>query len=76
MARAYRARFPHRRNNDGTFDSICPDCSLSVARGLRTEAELVPFEALHDCPISYLAERGVLRDRSKNNGDDPLAAAS
>ena len=43
------AMFPHRQNDDGTFDSICPDCFSTVARGLHTERQLVAFEEEHVC---------------------------
>jgi hypothetical protein len=76
MPRQPRQKYTHRRNNDETYDSICAGCFLTVARGLRAEEDLVCFEAQHDCPISFLAERGVLRDRLKENDDDSLAEAS
>jgi hypothetical protein len=41
--------FPHRPNEDGTYDSICPVCVRTVARGM-TEAKLVESELLHKCP--------------------------
>jgi len=40
--------FPHRRNNDGTYDSICDTCFVTVAR-VKLETDLVPFEARHVC---------------------------
>jgi hypothetical protein len=43
------AMFPHRQNDDGTFDSICPYCFSTVARGLHTERQLVAFEEEHVC---------------------------
>lgn len=76
MPKAYRAKFRRRRNNDGTYDSICPACFLSVGRGLKTELELACVEAEHDCPIVFLGEREGLRGHSKNKGDDALADAS
>ena len=51
------AMFPHRQNEDGTFDSICPDCFSTVARGLRTERQLVAFEEEHVCQIDSSAEQ-------------------
>ena len=41
-------RFPHRKNDDGTFDSICPVCFRTVARAHREE-ELTESERNHSC---------------------------
>ncbi len=51
--------FPHRQNEDGTFDSICPDCFSTVVRGLYTESQLAEFEDQHACYSDLSAERGV-----------------
>jgi hypothetical protein len=40
--------FPHRRNEDGSFDSICPGCYQTVATEAN-EAELSRFEREHVC---------------------------
>jgi hypothetical protein len=40
--------FPHRRNPDGTYDSICPSCYQTVDRQL-VEADLHAQEMLHVC---------------------------
>jgi hypothetical protein len=49
--------FPHRRDKDGLYDSICPTCFATVARS-KPEAEMVELELAHVCNSSYLAERG------------------
>jgi hypothetical protein len=41
--------YPHRPNEDGTYDSICPTCTRTVAREM-SEANLVEAETLHKCP--------------------------
>jgi hypothetical protein len=43
---------PHRQNTDGTFDSICPVCSLMLGTRDR-EADLVEVERQHTC-IQFL----------------------
>jgi hypothetical protein len=48
MAQGPRIIFPHRRNGDGTYDSICPHCFVTVARQ-RDEASLKEAEASHIC---------------------------
>jgi hypothetical protein len=59
MSAERMAMFPHRQNEDGTFDSICPDCFSTVARGLHTESQLAEFEDQHACHSDSLAEQGV-----------------
>jgi hypothetical protein len=49
--------YPHRRNRDGSFDSICPTCYATVARS-KPEAELAEIDEAHICDSAYLAERG------------------
>ena len=54
-----KPQFPHRHNNDGTFDSICDTCFVTIAR-VKEETELIPFETRHVCdPVSlYWASQG------------------
>ena len=48
MLNEIQTRFPHRRNRNGTFDSICPRCFHTVAT--RTdERELSRDEHRHIC---------------------------
>ncbi len=48
MAESPRPKFPHRRNHDGTFDSICSRCFATVATE-GSEAELEKAEESHVC---------------------------
>jgi len=41
-------RYAHRPNEDGTYDSICPTCSRTVAKGM-SEAKLAEAETAHKC---------------------------
>lgn len=52
-------RFPHRHNNDGSFDSICDTCFVTVAR-VKVESELTVFESRHRCEPAnlYWASQG------------------
>jgi hypothetical protein len=46
--------FPHRMNKDGTIDSICPQCFVTI--GCSTwEADLDRMEAAHICEPARLA---------------------
>jgi hypothetical protein len=48
------SEFPHRMNKDGTIDSICPHCFVTI--GCSTwEADLDRIEAAHLCEPSRLA---------------------
>jgi hypothetical protein len=48
--------FPHRQNRDGSFDSICLKCLLTIANA-RNEADLVQHEKHHVCNQSILNQR-------------------
>jgi hypothetical protein len=54
-----KAEFPHRHNNDGTHDSICNKCFVTVAR-VKLETNLIPYEEHHVCdPVNlYWAGQG------------------
>jgi hypothetical protein len=55
MFQSSRPDFPHRRRPNGTFDSICTRCFLTVANA-NTEAELRAAESAHDCKGFNLGE--------------------
>jgi hypothetical protein len=62
-----RATFPHRRNPDGTFDSICTQCYATVASN-RGEAELRAAEREHECKGFDLGRimQGTNQERHSN----------
>ena len=48
------AAFVHRRNKDGSFDSICPQCLLTIAT-CQTEDALAKIESAHTCdPVDLI----------------------
>lgn len=51
-------RTAHRRNHDGSFDSICKTCFATVARS-SDEAALAGPERNHACDLSVLIGREV-----------------
>jgi len=55
-----RPRFPHRQNQDGSYDSICTTCLLTVASAWN-EKDLACHEATHICdPVRvYQASYGT-----------------
>ena len=48
LSETTNATFPHRRNPDGTLDSICTQCFQTVATEA-TEDELKAAEGVHRC---------------------------
>ena len=60
--------FPHRRNKDGSFDSICLKCFATVASH-KTEEELKEQDKVHVCVSSMLSERAnrvsLIRDENE-----------
>ena len=57
--------YPHRRNRDGSIDSICLKCLLTVASA-RIEADLHLHDKNHVCMPSILSQRAF--DRARENG--------
>jgi len=64
MATVRDQKYHHRRNEDGSYNAICPGCFLTVAHA-RTDHELLSLEREHVCDSSLLAERGLFQDRSE-----------
>jgi hypothetical protein len=59
-------QYAHRRNEDGSYDTICRTCFAAIARS-KPESELAVCEKTHHCDSSFLAERGYF------NRAEPLA---
>jgi hypothetical protein len=57
--RVVETDYPHRRNRDGIWYSVCRKCYITVARGW-IESELAETEKTHICNSSFLADRGSL----------------
>jgi hypothetical protein len=55
--------FNHRRNADGSVDSICLECFRTVAT-VNEEATLATLERQHRCDPQDLAWLGGVTDRS------------
>lgn len=47
-------QYPHRRNRDGSLDSICPRCIATIATSTK-EADLKRPESAHICETWRLA---------------------
>jgi hypothetical protein len=48
--------FPHRKNADGSYDSICPFCYRTVA-SQPTEDDLAEDEQRHVCKVGDLPKK-------------------
>ena len=58
------SEFPHRSNKDGTIDSICPHCYVTIGRAT-WEADLDRMESEHVCnPQRLLHFQRGLRERT------------
>lgn len=58
--------FHVRSHEDGTFDSICPKCFLTVARELPWE-KLAAEEQLHECDAGRLLSIEIARQQMQQD---------
>jgi hypothetical protein len=52
--------FAHRRNDDGSFDSICWTCFAAVVRS-KPGSELSNYEKTHECELTSNVGESVSR---------------
>lgn len=57
----FSRQFPHRKNADGTWDSICSKCFRTVATAA-FERNLADAEATHVCLPSIFADAELYRN--------------
>jgi hypothetical protein len=64
MPLSLKPSFPHRRNVDGSHDSVCTMCLATVAT-VQHEWELTHYESVHVCePVNlYRVSHGLLQPR-------------
>ncbi|MGA8731878.1 MAG: hypothetical protein WB608_24185 [Terracidiphilus sp.] len=55
--------YSRTQNDNGTYNTRCLDCFMTVASAVETADELDAFEVKHMCPEKVLAQL-VSRDRS------------
>ena len=65
MTQSHTIRFVHRLNNDGTIDSICCDCFITVATAT-SESALQREEQKHMCD-AWVIERYKNSRRHRNS---------
>jgi hypothetical protein len=73
MAQTYRLQFTHRLNDDGTMDSICHKCFITVATA-RSGAALEREEQKHCCDALLLERYKKVREHWKFSIVDSLSA--
>jgi hypothetical protein len=52
--------FPHRRNRDGSFDSICVTCFATIASA-QSDAALAVYDKKHLCDPGRLSDQANFR---------------
>jgi hypothetical protein len=58
------AMYSRTQNENGSFNSRCLDCFMTIARCVATEEELEQREAHHICPEKALADLLAHRQHS------------
>ena len=59
--------YPHRQNKDGSYDSICLTCFLTISHA-NTETELKEQEKAHLCAASLVSKRAEYKQERLNSG--------
>lgn len=63
--------YSHTQNENGTYNTRCLDCFMTIASSVETEAGLRQVEARHMCPEKALAglleqERSLVAKSMRN----------
>jgi len=72
MSQSYTLQFIHRLNDDGTIDSICRECFVTVATAL-SGTDLHRDEQQHKCETTLLERYKKVRNQGKFSLRDRLA---
>jgi hypothetical protein len=65
MLTLLKPSFPHRHNSDGSHDSICTVCYVTVATS-QNELELASHESVHVCqPVNPYRANQVLSPQAR-----------
>jgi hypothetical protein len=54
--------FHHTQNENGTFNTLCLYCFMTVASAVESNEEIEKVEASHMCPEHVLSELHLLVD--------------
>jgi hypothetical protein len=58
MALRPASKYPHRKNRNGSYDSICMQCFATIS-SKKNETDLAEDEKKHVCAQSQLSKRGA-----------------
>lgn len=73
QASSANSHFPHRVNEDGMIDSICPHCFVTIGSST-CESDLAKMESAHVCDpalVRYYKQREEADERSQPRGSLP-----
>jgi len=63
--------YNHTQNENGTYNTRCLYCFMTIASSVETDKELNQFEAQHICPERALAD--LLRQgKARQEASEPL----
>jgi hypothetical protein len=48
--------YNHTQNENGTYNTRCLDCFMTIATSVEADDELEALEARHNCPEKVLAQ--------------------
>jgi hypothetical protein len=68
MLQVEHLKYPHRTNPDGTIDSICPCCYVTIGTSV-WETDLERLEVLHVCDpeqLEYFRQRETGRPTKRH----------
>ena len=61
--------YSRTQNENGSYNTRCLDCFMTIASAVETEDELLKCEAIHVCPEKALSELLAI-ERSMNAGSE------
>lgn len=65
--------YTHRHNADGTVDSICHNCFMTIAT-VRRESDLEQFERKHVCKVDNVKPRADVEKRTSVDSSFPISS--
>lgn len=70
MTAPIQVAFARRENSDGTIDSICRRCYVTVRTSI-SASELESAEKAHVCDPSLLAHWSEIQERKRSQSQEP-----
>jgi hypothetical protein len=66
--------YSHTQNENGTYNTRCLYCFMTIASSVESDKELVRLEARHICPEKALAELQELEKAANSRSHQTTAA--